>query len=62
MQEIPQEPRNEKLTVTLTASEKRAIEFFANVGETSEAHIVRHRMKLDELIAEWREARAKVAA
>lgn len=60
---IPQgpEPRNIKLTLALTDSEKRAVQGFANVRGVTETDIVRERINFAELVEAWENARAKLA-
>lgn len=61
MPDLTQEPRNIKLTLALTDSEKRAVQGFANVRGITETEIIRERINFPELIAAWENARAKLA-
>lgn len=61
MTDPTQEPRNIKLTLALTASEKRAVQGFANVRGVTETDILRGRIDFPELIKAWEDARVKLA-
>lgn len=47
-----QEPRNERATIAVTATEKQALRVLAAVRQTSEGELLRT-MLLDEIVAEY---------
>lgn len=56
-----QESRNEKVSIAVTASEKRAVRVVAGIRNTDESNLCRS-TTIDEIVREFQQVRAQIGA